>query len=94
MIYFQRITDVELDHGAEKCLDWLSVSCGPDFIENTILLTTMWDKVTNPETALEFEEKDESGNYKQSGAMYGRSSNDKAGCNKIINQIIGKVPRM
>lgn len=84
----------ELDKTAEICLDWLSDVCGPEFIEHTILLTTMWDKVTNSELAWEFEEKGESGNSKQSGALYSRSSNDKAGCNKIINQIFGKAPKM
>lgn len=44
ILYFHRITDTRMDGGALRCLKLFEDICGPTFLQNTALITTMWDK--------------------------------------------------
>lgn len=99
-MYLQRITDVRLDSGAVRCLQLFSDICGPQFLENTILLTTMWDKAKGDILVLENEDTElelKTVHWKslmESGAVYQRSYNEKQACNEIIDLIVQKQPKM
>ncbi|KAL0630930.1 hypothetical protein Q9L58_010218 [Maublancomyces gigas] len=44
ILYFHRITDTRMDGGALRCVKLFEDICGPTFLQNTALITTMWDK--------------------------------------------------
>lgn len=44
ILYFHRITDTRMDGGALRCMKLFEDICGPAFLQNTALITTMWDK--------------------------------------------------
>lgn len=74
--------------------------CGPDFLQNTVMLTTMWDKGRDPTDIEENEETErelKEVHWKSlidSGAMYSRSYNRKEACKDIVNLIVQKQPKM
>ncbi|KAL0630929.1 hypothetical protein Q9L58_010217 [Maublancomyces gigas] len=100
IMYLQRINDIRLDSGAVRCLQLFRDICGPRFLQNTILLTTMWDKgkdaslvLENEDTEMELKDVHWKGLI-ESGAVYQRSFNEKEACNKIIDLIVQKQPKM
>lgn len=99
-MYLQRVTDTRLDGGAVRSLQLFGDICGPDFLKNTVLLTTMWDKGQSPNLVEEYEDTEQElkDNYWkeliQSGAMYMRSYNKKDACNEILNLIVQKLPEI
>lgn len=98
-MYLQRINDTRIDSGAVRCLQLFRDICGPHFLQNTILLTTMWDK--GKDAALVEENEDNEVELQtvywksliKSGAMYHRSYNKQEACNEIIDLIVQKQPK-
>lgn len=99
-MYLQRINDIRLDSGAVRCLQLFRDICGPNFLENTVLVTTMWDKGKDPVLVEENEDTElELINVHwnvlmQSGAMYERSNNKKEDCTNIVSRIVQRQPKM
>lgn len=100
MLYSQPITDSDLNGGLVRSLRLFGDICGPNFLKNTALMTTMWDDCLdsdqmedNEDTELEL--KGVHWRYLiQRGAMYERSYSTTADCNRIINRIIEKIPNL
>lgn len=74
--------------------------CGPDFYQNTIMFTTMWD-MGNDDTAFLRAEKELKEDHWQElmvgGAMYARGYNKKEDCNRILSMIVkkqGKIAKL
>lgn len=99
-MYLQRINDTRIDSGAVRCLQLFRDICGPHFLQNTILLTTMWDKGKDATLFVENEDNEVElqtvywKSLMQSGAMYHRSYNKQEDCNEIIDLIVQKQPKM
>lgn len=97
IMYLHRITDGRMDGGAVRSLKLFRNICGPDFYQNTIMFTTMWD-MGNDDTAFVRAEKELKEEHWQElmggGAMYARGYNRKEDCNKILNMIVQKQGRI
>lgn len=51
IIYLHRISDVRMQGSAKLNLSMFKKLCGPDALKNVILVTTMWDRVSEAEGA-------------------------------------------
>lgn len=58
ILYFHRITDTRMDGGAIRCVQLFKDICGTSFLENTALITTMWDKYPEEDHATKETEQD------------------------------------
>lgn len=58
ILYFHRITDTRMDGGAQRCAKLFEDICGSTFLQNTALITTMWDKYPEDFDAAEETERE------------------------------------
>lgn len=56
IVFLHRITDTRVDGGSARSLNLFGNICGADFLKNTVMVTTMWDKRRDPEDLGESED--------------------------------------
>lgn len=93
LIYLHNINEQRMNRIALTSLEVFGGVCGKDFLQNTVLVTTKWDKVhaDDMEVACETEKElkgDYWKQYLQHGALYSRSPNTQAGCKAIVARIV------
>lgn len=96
-MYLHRITDGRMDGGAVRSLKLFRNICGPDFYQNTIMFTTMWDMGNNDTAFLRAEKELKDDHWQElmvGGAMYARGYNRKEDCSKILSRIVQKQGRI
>lgn len=99
ILYIHRITDIRMDGAAARRLSVFHNICGPEFVSNTVMITSMWDKLREPEDFADAEEIEEELIAEEwesllgGGATYARSYNTQQCCEDIVRKIVAKSPK-
>jgi hypothetical protein len=96
VIYLQRISDVRMSGSSYKNLKLFRSLCGMRNLSHVILVSTMWDKVTDEEGAGRerdlLSEGKWWGDMKNAGAIVRRYDNTAGGAMTLVNELLQMAP--
>lgn len=91
IIYLHRITDIRMQGSAKKNLIMFKQLCGPDALKRVILVTSMWDKISNDEAVRREKELIDTPEFwgwmLQKGSSSHRHYNTEASAMEIVSKL-------
>jgi len=95
LVYIHRISDIRIGRTSQLNLRMFQKLCGPDSLENVVIITTMWDMVSLEEgLKREQELKLSDSMFKpllDGGATIMRHPNTPQSATEVINHLLGKT---
>ncbi|KAG6330171.1 hypothetical protein ID866_8919 [Astraeus odoratus] len=95
LVYLHRISDNRVGATSRRIVDMLRKLCGMDSLKNVVIVTTMWDEVTQEEgEQREIELQSETDFFKtlldQGATMRRHTKEDRQSALNILNYVLGK----
>ena len=99
ILYLHCITDIRMEEVSVRSLILFRKICGENFLENTILVSTMWDEAARSNSMRQRFQKNEQKlrntlwrQFLANGCTLARSYNSKADSDSILRRILDKNP--